>query len=114
MSVDDLLAFFHNEQKDPSVKAEDCESIVRRYSVNSTLKVAQVPRRNFFCLLFTSKPSLCFFPCLTKKKFVEFLHSNENSIWNPLHDTIHQDMTHPLAHYFISSSHNTCVFFFFI
>ena len=39
--------------------------------------------------------------------FLEYLHSQDNSIWNPVHDTLYQDMTKPLAHYFIASSHNT-------
>ena len=40
-------------------------------------------------------------------QFVEYLHSIENTIWNSSCNAIHQDMTRPLAHYFISSSHNT-------
>ena len=37
----------------------------------------------------------------TVNNFVEFLHSNENSIFNPYHDTVYQDMNQPLAHYFL-------------
>ena len=36
-----------------------------------------------------------------------FLHSKENDIGNPKYHDFHQDMSKPLAHYFISSSHNT-------
>lgn len=36
-----------------------------------------------------------------------FLHAKENDIANPKYHDFHQDMTKPLAHYFISSSHNT-------
>ena len=40
--------------------------------------------------------------------FVEFLHGNENEIWNPQRlTTVYQNMTMPLTHYFINSSHNT-------
>lgn len=40
-------------------------------------------------------------------QFVEFLHGNENSVFNPEHDTVYQDMNQPFAHYFCNSSHNT-------
>ena len=36
-----------------------------------------------------------------------YLLSRENDIFNPHHDNVYQDMTQPLPHYFISSSHNT-------
>lgn len=36
-----------------------------------------------------------------------FLRSKHNAAINPLHNTVYQDMTQPLSHYFINSSHNT-------
>ena len=36
-----------------------------------------------------------------------FLRSKDNSAINPEHETVFQDMTQPLSHYFINSSHNT-------
>lgn len=39
--------------------------------------------------------------------FQFYLCSPDGSIFNPDHSTLHQDMTQPLSHYFISSSHNT-------
>uniref|UniRef100_A0A8C3TDM5 1-phosphatidylinositol 4,5-bisphosphate phosphodiesterase delta-4 n=1 Tax=Chelydra serpentina TaxID=8475 RepID=A0A8C3TDM5_CHESE len=39
--------------------------------------------------------------------FLLYLRSPEGSIFNPAHGTLYQDMTQPLCHYFISSSHNT-------
>lgn len=36
-----------------------------------------------------------------------YLCSPEGSIFNPRHQGLWQDMTQPLCHYFISSSHNT-------
>ena len=36
-----------------------------------------------------------------------YLRSPEGDIFNPTHDEIYQDMTHPLTHYYIASSHNT-------
>ncbi|XP_031749440.1 1-phosphatidylinositol 4,5-bisphosphate phosphodiesterase delta-4 isoform X2 [Xenopus tropicalis] len=39
--------------------------------------------------------------------FVMYLCSPEGSIFNVAHEQLYQDMTQPLCHYFISSSHNT-------
>ncbi|XP_041986907.1 1-phosphatidylinositol 4,5-bisphosphate phosphodiesterase gamma-1 isoform X2 [Aricia agestis] len=46
-------------------------------------------------------------PYFTLNEFVEMLFSKQNSIWDTKHDTVNQDMTKPLSHYWISSSHNT-------
>ncbi len=39
--------------------------------------------------------------------FFSFIRSQDNSIINLEHETVYQDMTQPLSHYFINSSHNT-------
>lgn len=39
--------------------------------------------------------------------FLMYLCSPDGSIFNPEHKEVFQDMSHPLCHYFISSSHNT-------
>uniref|UniRef100_A0A8C8SHP4 Phosphoinositide phospholipase C n=1 Tax=Pelusios castaneus TaxID=367368 RepID=A0A8C8SHP4_9SAUR len=39
--------------------------------------------------------------------FLLYLRSPEGSVFNPAHGELCQDMTQPLCHYFISSSHNT-------
>ncbi|TMS06742.1 1-phosphatidylinositol 4,5-bisphosphate phosphodiesterase delta-4 [Larimichthys crocea] len=39
--------------------------------------------------------------------FQMYLCSQEGSIFKPEHRELHQDMSQPLSHYFISSSHNT-------
>lgn len=44
---------------------------------------------------------------MTQNAFTMYMLSQENDILNPEHAKIYQDMTRPLAHYFISSSHNT-------
>ena len=37
--------------------------------------------------------------------FADFLRTLD--LFNPLHDSIYQDMDQPLSHYFLASSHNT-------
>ncbi|XP_053194033.1 1-phosphatidylinositol 4,5-bisphosphate phosphodiesterase delta-3-A [Scomber japonicus] len=44
---------------------------------------------------------------MTQNGFTMYMLSLENDLLNPSHTRVYQDMTYPLAHYFISSSHNT-------
>lgn len=46
-------------------------------------------------------------PYWTTSEFLDFLFSKQNDLWNPSMDKVYQDMTRPLSHYWISSSHNT-------
>ena len=39
--------------------------------------------------------------------FNDFLSSQYNDAFNPQHNTVYHDMTMPLSHYYIASSHNT-------
>lgn len=44
---------------------------------------------------------------MTQNGFTMYMLSLENDVFDPDHAKVHQDMTRPLSHYFISSSHNT-------
>lgn len=44
---------------------------------------------------------------LSKDGFLMYLHHPETMILNADHKEVYQDMSKPLSHYFISSSHNT-------
>ncbi|XP_022122315.2 1-phosphatidylinositol 4,5-bisphosphate phosphodiesterase gamma-1 isoform X2 [Pieris rapae] len=46
-------------------------------------------------------------PYFTVHEFIEMLFSKQNTVWDSAHNLVTQDMTRPLAHYWISSSHNT-------
>ena len=43
------------------------------------------------------------------QKFVDYLFSRGNCVLNEAHLEVYQDMTQPLCHYWIASSHNTYV-----
>ncbi|XP_069021381.1 1-phosphatidylinositol 4,5-bisphosphate phosphodiesterase delta-3-A [Embiotoca jacksoni] len=44
---------------------------------------------------------------MTQNGFTMYMLSRENDVFNPDHARVSQDMSRPMAHYFISSSHNT-------
>lgn len=50
-------------------------------------------------------------PYFTFSEFIDFLFSKQNDIWNQKFNQVSQDMTRPLAYYWIASSHNTYVIF---
>ncbi len=44
---------------------------------------------------------------LSRDGFLVYLHNPDAMILNSEHKEVYQDMSQPLSHYFISSSHNT-------
>uniref|UniRef100_A0A8C8ISV5 Phosphoinositide phospholipase C n=1 Tax=Oncorhynchus tshawytscha TaxID=74940 RepID=A0A8C8ISV5_ONCTS len=85
MSVKDLLNFLLNEQREVATM-EDAVSLIERYELDDSAK-----QKNH----------------MTKDGFLMYLHQEEGSIFNPAHKEVFQDMSQPINHYFISSSHNT-------
>ncbi|KAJ8684283.1 hypothetical protein QAD02_020075, partial [Eretmocerus hayati] len=46
-------------------------------------------------------------PYFTFSEFIDFLFSKQNEVWDSKYDQIYQDMTRPMSHYWVASSHNT-------
>uniref|UniRef100_A0A672V9P3 Phosphoinositide phospholipase C n=1 Tax=Strigops habroptila TaxID=2489341 RepID=A0A672V9P3_STRHB len=86
LDADDLRRFLETEQKMTNVTKEHCLEIVNKFE-----------------------------PCLENKKegalgidgFTNYMRSPSGDIFNPEHYQVNQDMSYPLSHYFITSSHNT-------
>ncbi|XP_044852250.1 1-phosphatidylinositol 4,5-bisphosphate phosphodiesterase eta-2 [Mauremys mutica] len=86
LDADDLKRFLEIEQKMTNVTKEYCLEIINQFE-----------------------------PCLENKKqgalgidgFTNYTRSPSGDIFNPEHYQVNQDMTQPLSHYFITSSHNT-------
>ncbi|XP_074831902.1 1-phosphatidylinositol 4,5-bisphosphate phosphodiesterase eta-2 isoform X1 [Carettochelys insculpta] len=86
LDADDLKRFLEIEQKMTNVTKEYCLEIINQFE-----------------------------PCPENKKqgalgidgFTNYTRSPAGDIFNPEHYKVNQDMTQPLSHYFITSSHNT-------
>ncbi|XP_032891061.1 1-phosphatidylinositol 4,5-bisphosphate phosphodiesterase delta-3 [Amblyraja radiata] len=81
----DELQHFLKEQKE-MVTEENCLNIMQKYGLYDNGKLNQG---------------------LTFDGFMMYMLSPEGNIFNPDHENVYQDMSQPLSHYFISTSHNT-------
>ncbi|XP_069024631.1 1-phosphatidylinositol 4,5-bisphosphate phosphodiesterase delta-3-A [Embiotoca jacksoni] len=84
LSVVDLKDFLKDQGEDASLI--HAQSLILTYELN------EWAQKNQF---------------MTPNGFTMYMLSKENCVFDPEHARIYQDMKHPLAHYFISSSHNT-------
>ncbi|XP_053136809.1 1-phosphatidylinositol 4,5-bisphosphate phosphodiesterase eta-2 isoform X1 [Hemicordylus capensis] len=86
LDADDLKRFLDTEQKMVNVTKDHCLEIISQFE-----------------------------PCPENKKqgalgidgFTNYMRSPAGDIFNPEHYHVNQDMSRPLSHYFITSSHNT-------
>ncbi|XP_061777258.1 1-phosphatidylinositol 4,5-bisphosphate phosphodiesterase delta-1a isoform X3 [Nerophis ophidion] len=85
MSVKDLLNFLLNEEREAATTVGALR-LIDKYEVDDAAK----QRKH-----------------MSKDGFLMYLQHEDCSIFNPAHKKVHQDMTQPLHHYYISSSHNT-------
>ncbi|XP_074055368.1 1-phosphatidylinositol 4,5-bisphosphate phosphodiesterase delta-1 isoform X2 [Macrotis lagotis] len=86
LSVDQLVAFLQKEQREEEASPQLALSLIQRYEPNETAKEQKQ---------------------MTKDGFLIYLLSPDESAFSVAHRKVYQDMTQPLSHYLISSSHNT-------
>uniref|UniRef100_A0A8C7WRP6 Phosphoinositide phospholipase C n=1 Tax=Oryzias sinensis TaxID=183150 RepID=A0A8C7WRP6_9TELE len=84
LSMPELRDFLGDQGEDASLS--HAQTIIHTYEFNDSVKKKLM---------------------MTQNGFAMYMLSQENDIFNPEHAHVYQDMTRPLAHYFISSSHNT-------
>ncbi|KAG8432666.1 hypothetical protein GDO86_017055 [Hymenochirus boettgeri] len=86
LDANDLMLFLESEQGMIQVTEEMCLDLIKKY------EVSQEGRLKGF---------------LTIDAFTKYLLSHECDIFDPAQKKVCQDMTQPLSHYYINSSHNT-------
>ncbi|KAM7382292.1 hypothetical protein PAMA_012919 [Pampus argenteus] len=84
LSTQDLRDFLKDQGEDASLT--HAQSLILTYELN------EWAQKNQF---------------MTPNGFTMYMLSKENCVFNPEHERVYQDMKQSLAHYFISSSHNT-------
>ncbi|NXL42897.1 PLCD4 phosphodiesterase, partial [Podilymbus podiceps] len=82
----ELVDFLQQEQLEDEDTEELAMELIDKYEPSETARARHV---------------------LSADGFLMYLCSPEGSIFNPRHRALWQDMSQPLCHYFISSSHNT-------
>ncbi|KAK7945111.1 hypothetical protein WMY93_000839 [Mugilogobius chulae] len=85
MNPDNLVEFLMKEQREKA-SLTDAHRIIEQCEPDETAKAKKL---------------------MSKDGFLMFLHRPEALLLNPEHQDVYQDMSQPLNHYFISSSHNT-------
>ncbi|XP_055361668.1 1-phosphatidylinositol 4,5-bisphosphate phosphodiesterase delta-4-like isoform X2 [Betta splendens] len=86
LSLRDLQGFLRDEQLEGGGVEQQAKRLIERYEPSDTAKLLNA---------------------MTFDGFLMYLGSAEGSIFNPQRRGLFQDMSQPLCHYFISSSHNT-------
>lgn len=85
LSASELLEFLEDQGEDSATLA-CARKLIQTYELNETAKQHEL---------------------MTLDGFIMYLLSPEGAALNTAHTCVFQDMSQPLAHYFISSSHNT-------
>ncbi|XP_077997508.1 1-phosphatidylinositol 4,5-bisphosphate phosphodiesterase delta-4-like isoform X2 [Glandiceps talaboti] len=85
-TADEFLTFMQTEQKRKELHKKWAEAVIGKYETNPECQANKVLSLDGFSL---------------------FMLGPNGLLLNPYHDNVYQDMTQPLSHYFIASSHNT-------
>ncbi|CAM1332324.1 Uncharacterised protein g10843 [Pycnogonum litorale] len=85
-TVEDLQIFLEGEQGMMGMTSDRCREIIHEYELNDEARKSNH---------------------LLVDGFTQYLLSKDCDIFDPVHEKVCQDMSQPLSHYFISSSHNT-------
>ncbi|XP_052106026.1 1-phosphatidylinositol 4,5-bisphosphate phosphodiesterase classes I and II-like isoform X4 [Mytilus californianus] len=94
LTVDQFWQFLNKEQRDPRLN--------EILYPHCTLSMAQE-----YISKYETKVGMADKGQVTQEGFLKFLMGEENNVVAPELLDLSQEMTHPLAHYFINSSHNT-------
>ncbi|KAM4608994.1 1-phosphatidylinositol 4,5-bisphosphate phosphodiesterase delta-4 [Polymixia lowei] len=86
LTLDELENFLKQEQQEGERSAQYAQELINCYEPSETAKKQGA---------------------MSLDGFQTYLCSQDGSIFKPGHRDLHQDMSQPLSHYFISSSHNT-------
>uniref|UniRef100_A0A1X7VUT6 Phosphoinositide phospholipase C n=1 Tax=Amphimedon queenslandica TaxID=400682 RepID=A0A1X7VUT6_AMPQE len=86
MTIQDLTSFLVNAQNMSEVTDDYCQSIIERFEPSEEGKSKLL---------------------LSLDGFTQYMLSPDNDVFKRQHKSVYQDMTQPLSHYFIASSHNT-------
>uniref|UniRef100_A0A4W6FEW8 Phosphoinositide phospholipase C n=1 Tax=Lates calcarifer TaxID=8187 RepID=A0A4W6FEW8_LATCA len=86
LMLEELENFLRIEQQEGEQSAQHAKELIDRYEPSETAKKQSA---------------------MSLDGFQMYLCSQEGSIFKPEHRHLYQDMSQPLSHYFISSSHNT-------
>ncbi|KAF7241908.1 1-phosphatidylinositol 4,5-bisphosphate phosphodiesterase delta-4 [Varanus komodoensis] len=86
LTLMEFVDFLQQEQMEGNSTDELAMVLIDRYEPSETARARHV---------------------LSTDGFLMYLCSPDGSIFNPEHQKVFQDMSQPLCHYFISSSHNT-------
>lgn len=86
LMLEELDSFLKLEQQEGAKSSQHAQELIDRYEPSESAKKQRA---------------------MSFDGFQMYLCSQEGSIFNPELRDLHQDMSQPLSHYFISSSHNT-------
>jgi hypothetical protein len=94
-----FLSFLRSQQKEYSTTLEEAADLVHILNQQATAEDLLAGK---------SRPKSQNSERLSKRRFLSFLTSDANDLLHPMHGkTGSDDMTHPLSHYWINTSHDT-------